>query len=234
MLEVNGLVVRYGKFLALGGVSLNVSKGEIVGLIGPNGAGKSSLVRAIGGLLEPAAGDIRFKGEPLVSVLPHKRIDLGLSIVPEGRGLFAQMSVEENLQMGGYSLKNAAGMRDRMERCFDLFPILGERRRQFAGTLSGGQQQMLAVSIGLMSQPDFCILDEPSLGLAPIVINAIGETLKTMRNAGLTVLLVEQNARLTCDVADRIYVMQSGAIRYEDSPERLFQNKDVVESFLSV
>jgi branched-chain amino acid transport system ATP-binding protein len=234
MLEVNGLVVRYGKFLALGGVSLNVSKGEIVGLIGPNGAGKSSLVRAIGGLLEPTAGDIRFKGEPLVSVPPHKRIDLGLSIVPEGRGLFAQMSVEENLQMGGYSLKNAAGMRDRMERCFDLFPILGERRRQFAGTLSGGQQQMLAVSIGLMSQPDFCILDEPSLGLAPIVINAIGETLKTMRNAGLTVLLVEQNARLTCDVADRIYVMQSGAIRYEDSPERLFQNKDVVESFLSV
>ncbi len=234
MLEVNALVVRYGGFLALGGVSLNVNKGEIVGLIGPNGAGKSSLVRAIGGLLQPAAGDIRFKGQPLASVPPHKRIDLGLSIVPEGRGLFAQMSVEENLQMGGYSLKRSSEMRERMERCFRLFPILQERRHQFAGTLSGGQQQMLAVSIGLMSQPDFCILDEPSLGLAPIVINAIGETLKTMRAAGLTVLLVEQNAKLTCDVADRIYVMQSGAIRYEDSPQRLFQNPEVVESFLSV
>lgn len=234
MLEVSRLVVRYGGFLALGGVSLNVRKGEIVGLIGPNGAGKTSLVRAIGGLLEPASGDIRFKGEPLNSVPPHKRIDLGLSIVPEGRGLFAQMSVEENLRMGGYSLKQTSGMRERMQRCFQLFPILEERRRQFAGTLSGGQQQMLAVSIGLMSQPDFCILDEPSLGLAPIVINAIGDTLKSMREVGLTVLLVEQNAKLTCDVADRIYVMQSGEIRYEDSPQRLFRNPEVVESFLSV
>ncbi len=234
MLEVSRLVVRYGGFLALGGVSLNVRKGEIVGLIGPNGAGKTSLVRAIGGLLQPAAGEIRFKGKTLNSVPSHKRIDLGLSIVPEGRGLFAQMSVEENLQMGGYSLKHPSEMRERMQRCFKLFPILEERRRQFAGTLSGGQQQMLAVSIGLMSQPDFCILDEPSLGLAPIVIDAIGDTLKSMRDAGLTVLLVEQNAKLTCDVADRIYVMQSGEIRYEDSPERLFQNPEVVESFLSV
>jgi branched-chain amino acid transport system ATP-binding protein len=234
MLEVDGLEVRYGGFLAVNGVSLRVGEGEIVGLIGPNGAGKSSVVRAIGGLLAPAAGTLRFKGKPLAGVAAHRRIELGLSIVPEGRGLFPQMSVEENLQMGSYSLKSAAGVRAQMQRCFELFPILAERRHQFAGTLSGGQQQMLAVSVGLMSRPEFCILDEPSLGLAPIVIDTIGRTLKSMRAAGLTVLLVEQNAKLTCDVADRIYVMQSGAIRYEDSPQRLFQNQEVVESFLSV
>ncbi len=234
MLEVEGLVVRYGPFLALDGVSLKVDPGEIVGLIGPNGAGKSSLVRAIGGLLAPAGGAITFKGEPLAAVPPHKRIARGLSIVPEGRGLFPQMSVEENLQMGGYTLGAAAEMHSRMQRCFELFPILNERRHQLAGTLSGGQQQMLAVSVGLMSNPEFVILDEPSLGLAPIVIQTIGETLKAMRSAGLTVLLVEQNARLTCDVADRIYVMQSGRIRYHDAPDRLFQNQEVLESFLSV
>ena len=234
MLEITDLVVRYGPFLALDGVSLKVDKHEIVGLIGPNGAGKSSLVRAIGGLLQPASGSIAFKGEALVPVPPHRRIERGLSVVPEGRGLFAQMSVEENLQMGGYSLAAAAEMGERMERCYALFPILRERRRQLAGTLSGGQQQMLAVSVGLMSNPQFVVLDEPSLGLAPIVIQTIGETLKTMRGAGLTVLLVEQNARLTCDVADRIYVMQSGRIRYHDTPARLFENQEVLESFLSV
>ena len=154
--------------------------------------------------------------------------------MPEGRGLFPQMAVEENLQMGGYSLRSPEEVGRRTERCYALFPILQERRRQLAGTLSGGQQQMLAVSIGLMSNPEFCVLDEPSLGLAPIVIQTIGETLKSMREEGLTVLLVEQNARLTCNVADRIYVMQSGRIRYHDSPERLFENQEVLESFLSV
>jgi branched-chain amino acid transport system ATP-binding protein len=234
MLEVNDVVVRYGPFIALHGVSIEVARGEIVGVIGPNGAGKSSLVRAIGGLLEPASGAIRFKSEPLVPVPAFRRIQLGLSIVPEGRGLFPQMSVEENLQMGGYTLRGAAEMQQRIERCFELFPILKERRSQLAGTLSGGQQQMLAVSVGLMSDPQLIILDEPSLGLAPIVIQTIGETLKRMREAGLTVLLVEQNAKLTCDVADRIYVMQSGQIRYHDTPVKLFENPEVMESFLSV
>jgi branched-chain amino acid transport system ATP-binding protein len=234
MLEVEDLVVRYGPFIALHGVSLRVGKGEIVGVIGPNGAGKSSLVRAIGGLLAPASGAIRFKGEALPPVPAFRRIQLGLSIVPEGRGLFPQMSVEENLQMGGYTLAAADAARERMQRCFALFPILQERRRQLAGTLSGGQQQMLAVSVGLMANPEFVILDEPSLGLAPIVIQTIGETLKSMREQGLTVLLVEQNAKLTCDVADRIYVMQSGEIRYHDTPQKLFENQEVLESFLSV
>jgi branched-chain amino acid transport system ATP-binding protein len=234
MLEVRDLVVRYGPFIALHGVSIEVGEGEIVGVIGPNGAGKSSLVRAVGGLLSPASGEIRFRSEALGSVPAHRRIQLGLSVVPEGRGLFPQMSVEENLQMGGYTLGAAAEMQSRMQRCFELFPILQERRAQLAGTLSGGQQQMLAVSVGLMANPRFVILDEPSLGLAPIVIQTIGETLKRMREAGLTVLLVEQNAKLTCDVADRIYVMQSGQIRYHDTPGRLFENQDVLESFLSV
>lgn len=234
MLEVEGVVVRYGPFLALHGVSIRVGKGEIVGVIGPNGAGKSSLVRAIGGLLTPADGDIRFKGESLPPVPAFRRIQLGLSVVPEGRGLFPQMSVEENLQMGGYILAGAADTRDRMKRCFALFPILEERRHQLAGTLSGGQQQMLAVSVGLMANPELIVLDEPSLGLAPIVIQTIGQTLKAMREQGLTVLLVEQNAKLTCDVADRIYVMQSGEIRYHDTPQKLFENQEVLESFLSV
>jgi len=234
MLEVRDVEVHYGPFIALHGVSIEVGKGEIVGVIGPNGAGKSSLVRAIGGLLTPASGAITFKGQALTPVPAFKRIQLGLSVVPEGRGLFPQMSVEENLQMGGYTLGAAAEMQSRMQRCFELFPILDERRHQLAGTLSGGQQQMLAVSVGLMSNPEFVILDEPSLGLAPIVIQTIGETLKRMREAGLTVLLVEQNARLTCDVADRIYVMQSGQIRYHDTPGKLFENQEVLESFLSV
>jgi branched-chain amino acid transport system ATP-binding protein len=233
-LDIEDLVVRYGPFLALDGVSMRVEQGEIVGLIGPNGAGKSSLVRAVGGLVRPVAGSIRFKDQPMTDVPAHRRTALGLSIVPEGRGLFSQMSVLENLQMGGYALALAEEMEARMERCFRLFPILADRRRQLAGTLSGGQQQMLAVSVGLMAHPELCILDEPSLGLAPIVIRQIGETLKSMRDAGLTVLLVEQNARLTCDVADRIYVMQSGRIRYHDSPQRLFENREVLESFLSV
>ena len=160
MLEIENLVVRYGPFLALDGVSVRVDKGEIVGVIGPNGAGKSSLVRAIGGLLQPAGGDIRFKGESFGALPSHQRIGRGLSIVPEGRGLFPQMAVEENLQMGGYSLRSPEEVSRRTERCYALFPILQERRRQLAGTLSGGQQQMLAVSIGLMSNPEFCVLDE--------------------------------------------------------------------------
>jgi branched-chain amino acid transport system ATP-binding protein len=234
MLAVEALTVRYGPFLALDAIQLHVKPGEIVGLIGSNGAGKSSLVRAIGGLVRPESGAIRFAGEPLLAIPTHRRIELGLSIVPEGRGLFPQMSVEENLKMGGYALPSAARMAEAQERCFTLFPILRDRRGQLAGTLSGGQQQMLAVSVGLMSGPRLCVLDEPSLGLAPIVIQEIGETLKAMRADGLTVLLVEQNASLTCDVADRIYVMQSGRIRYQDTPDRLFQNQEVLDSFFNV
>lgn len=234
MLEVRALTVRYGPFLALDGIDISVKRGEIVGIIGPNGAGKSSLVRSISGLVRPTSGWIMFENDDLGSLPAHARIRRGISLVPEGRGLFPQMSVEENLMMGGYSLDKRSRMGQNIERCFEMFPVLEERRRQFAGTLSGGQQQMLAISIGLMADPRLCILDEPSLGLAPIVIQDIGTALKRMRESGLTVLLAEQNATLTCNVADRIYVIHSGVVRYHDTPERLFQNREVVESFLSI
>ncbi len=233
MLEVDNLTVRYGPFLALDSISIRIAPGEIVGLIGPNGAGKSSLARAIGGLITPTSGSIKFLGQSLESLPAHSRITRGLSLVPADRGLFAQMSVEENLLMGGYTLPSQARIAEAMERCFELFPILKTRCRQLAGTLSGGQQQMLAVAAGLMAEPKFCIFDEPSLGLAPIIIEQIGASLEVMRKIGLTVLLIEQNSRLTSAVADRIYIMAAGNIRYHDTPKVLMQNPEVLETFLS-
>ena len=228
MLEVRDLEIRYGPFLAVDQVSLSVQQGEIVGVIGPNGAGKSSVVRAITGLVRPTAGSVSFLGQSTLNVPVHDLIRRGLSLVPEGRGLFPQMSVEENLLMGGYALSSRARRDELMASCFELFPILKERRHQLAGTLSGGQQQMVAVSVGLMGDPKLCIFDEPSLGLAPIV-----ETLQKMRSLKLTVLLIEQNAMLASSVADRIYIMSAGRIQYHDTPERLMQNPEVIETFLS-
>jgi branched-chain amino acid transport system ATP-binding protein len=233
MLEVRELVVQYGPFLACERISISVKPGEIVGVIGPNGAGKSSIARAIAGLVKPASGKIEFLGRSIVGTPSHLLIRSGLSLVPEGRGLFAQMSVDENLLMGGYSLTSQERRKDLMARCYDLFPILKERRRQLAGTLSGGQQQMLAVSVGLMGDPKLCIFDEPSLGLAPIVIQQIGETLQAMRKLDLTVLLIEQNAKLASTAADHIYVVSAGMIQFHDTPDRLLQNPDVLEKFLS-
>ena len=235
MLEVRSLVIKYGDFLAVDGADLDVGAGEIIGMIGANGAGKSSVVRTISGLTALAGGSIAFEGLQLRRQPPHERVLMGVSLVPEGRGLFPQMSVEENLMMGGYLLDARPRVRANMERCYEIFPILRERRRQFAGTLSGGQQQMLAVAMGLMSEPKLLILDEPSLGLAPIVtIHEIGRRLTELRKTGLSVLLIEQNAALASSVADRIYVMQTGRIRFHDAPERLLQNPEVSESFLSI
>lgn len=232
MLELAGIHVRYGPFIAVDGVDLRVDEGEIVGLVGPNGAGKSSLVRTIGGLVTPYAGSVTFSGENLDRVASHKRIGRGISIVPEGRGLFTNMSVEENLLMGGYPHPEAARIAANMERCFTLFPILAERRWQMAGTLSGGQQQMLAVAMGLMSEPRLLVLDEPSLGLAPIVIGEIGRTLRALREGGLTVLLVEQNAKLTCSVAQRIYILTSGVVRHHDTADRVMASPELLEHLI--
>lgn len=229
MLELSDITVRYGPFLAVDGVSLQVSEGEIVGLVGPNGAGKSSLVKTIGGSVQPKGGRIVFRGRDLGSVPTHQRIGLGISIVPEGRGLFANMSVEENLLMGGYPLASKTQTAANIERNFALFPILAERRWQAAGTLSGGQQQMLAVCMGLMSDPKLLVLDEPSLGLAPIVIGEIGRTLRQLREYGLTVLLVEQNAKLTCSVANRIYILSGGSVQHHDTADQILGNPDVLE-----
>jgi branched-chain amino acid transport system ATP-binding protein len=234
MLETEALVIKYGPFLALDGVDISVGDGEIVGVIGANGAGKSSLVRAIAGLVPAASGRVVFEGSALDAEPPHQRNRMGIALVPEGRGLFARMSVEENLMMGGYPLPTRHRMADNMQRCFDLFPVLRERRHQLAGTLSGGQQQMLAVGMGLMSEPKLLILDEPSLGLAPIVIGEIGERLKQLKSLGMTILLAEQNATLTGTVTDRIYVLQTGRVRYHDKPDVLFKMPEVAESFLSI
>ena len=234
MLDVGALVIKYGPFLALDGVDLNVGKGEIIGIIGANGAGKSSLVRAVAGLVPVASGHITFKGKELTREPPHVRNRMGIALVPEGRGLFPRMSVEENLMMGGYPLADHQRMTPNMQRCYDLFPMLKERRNQLAGTLSGGQQQMLAVSMGLMSEPQILILDEPSLGLAPIVIGDIERSLKQLKAAGMTILLAEQNANLTGSITDRIYVLQTGRVRYHDKPDVLFKMPEVAESFLSI
>jgi len=234
VLQVADLTVRYGPFLALDGVSLTVAQGEIVGLIGPNGAGKSSLLRAIAGLVEPSGGSIALKGRSLLGVESFERVRAGVALAPEGRGLFPNMSVEENLLMGAYTVLDPARVRQNMERVFSLFPILRDRRRQWGGTLSGGQQQMLAIGAGLMGNPELCMFDEPSMGLAPIVISEITETLQGLRKAGLTVLLAEQNAKLASEVADRIYILQVGRIRFHDTPQKLLENPEVVETYLSV
>lgn len=234
MLDVGALAIKYGPFLALDGVDLNVGKGEIIGIIGANGAGKSSLVRAVAGLVPVASGHITFKGKELTREPPHVRNRMGIALVPEGRGLFPRMSVEENMMMGGYPLADGQRMAPNMQRCYDLFPVLRERRKQLAGTLSGGQQQMLAVSMGLMSEPQILILDEPSLGLAPIVIGDIERSLKQLKSAGMTILLAEQNANLTGSITDRIYVLQTGRVRYHDKPDVLFKMPEVAESFLSI
>ena len=234
MLQVDDLTVRYGPFLALDGVSLTVAQGEIVGLIGPNGAGKSSLLRAIAGLVQPSQGSIALKGRSLLGVESFERVRAGVTLAPEGRGLFPNMSVEENLLMGAYTVPDPSRVRQNMERVFSLFPILRDRRRQLGGTLSGGQQQMLAIGAGLMGNPELCMFDEPSMGLAPIVISEITETLQSLRKAGLTVLLAEQNAKLASEVADRIYILQVGRIRFHDTPKKLLENPEVVETYLSV
>jgi branched-chain amino acid transport system ATP-binding protein len=232
MLELSGLTIRYGPFLAVDAIDMRVDEGEIVGVVGPNGAGKSSLVKAIGGTVTPQEGNVTFRGQQLSAVPTHQRIGLGISVVPEGRGLFPRMSVQENLMMGGYALGSAERMASNMERCFALFPILAERRAQAAGTLSGGQQQMLAVSMGLMSEPTLLVLDEPSLGLAPIVIGEIGRTLRKLGEASLTVLLIEQNAKLTCSVARRIYILNNGRVRHHGTAEQMMASPEMLEHLI--
>jgi branched-chain amino acid transport system ATP-binding protein len=234
VLALSDVTVRYGGFLALDRVSLEVGRGEIVGLIGPNGAGKSSVLRAIAGLVRPASGRIELAGRPLDDVPVHERVSLGLAVVPEGRGLFPYMSVEENLLMGAYAVNDRTRRAASLERALALFPVLRDRLGQFAGTLSGGQQQMLAIAVGLMSEPTVCLFDEPSMGLAPIIIGEIAEGLHRLREAGLTVLLAEQNAKVASDVAARIYILQNGRIRFHDTPANLLKNPEVVEGYLGV
>jgi branched-chain amino acid transport system ATP-binding protein len=232
VLAVDGLDVYYGAVHALKGVSVRAEPGEIVTLIGANGAGKSTLLRTISGLVRPRAGVVRFEGRDLTRVAPHDIVGLGVSQSPEGRMVFANLSVEDNLELGAYRRKDRAGIRADRDRMFGLFPRLLERRRQNAGTLSGGEQQMLAIARALMSKPRLLLLDEPSLGLAPLLVREIFRTIVEINRAGMTVLLVEQNAHMALSIAGRGYVLETGHVRLEDAARNLLANDEVKRAYL--
>jgi branched-chain amino acid transport system ATP-binding protein len=234
MLEVENIHSYYGNIHALKGVSLTVEKGEIVTLIGGNGAGKSTTLRTITGTLKPREGAVRLEGEDLFPYKPHEIVYKGMSMVPEGRRIFSRLNVTENLEMGSYSRKDKQEVTSNLERAFTLFPRLRERRNQVAGTLSGGEQQMLATARALMSQPRLLLLDEPSMGLAPVLVELIFETLQQINKEGVTLLLVEQNALMALGIANRAYVLQTGQIVLSDTAENLRKNPTVQKAYLGM
>ena len=231
MLEVNDLHVYYGSIHAVKGVSFTVDKGEIVTLIGANGAGKSTTLNTVAGILPARSGSVEFQGEGILGVPAHKMVRKGIALCPEGRRVFTQMTVEENLQMGGYTRTDAENA-DTMEDVYGHFPRLRERAYQVAGTLSGGEQQMLAMGRALMGRPDLIMLDEPSMGLAPILVDEIFSIIKSLNDNGTTVLLVEQNASMALSIADRAYVLETGRIVKEGSGSDLLRDDDVRRAYL--
>jgi branched-chain amino acid transport system ATP-binding protein len=232
LLEVDGIDVYYGAVHALKGVSVRAESGEIVTLIGANGAGKTTLLRTISGLIRARSGTVRFEGRDVSKVPPHEIVGLGISQSPEGRMVFANLTVQENLEMGAYRRKDRARIREDFEGMFLLFPRLLERRRQMAGTLSGGEQQMLAIARAMMARPKLLLLDEPSLGIAPILMREIFRTIREINQRGMTVLLVEQNAHLALSIAARGYVLETGHVRLEDAAANLLRNEDVRKAYL--
>jgi branched-chain amino acid transport system ATP-binding protein len=231
MLKVSDLNVFYGAIHAVKGVSLEVPEGAIVTLIGANGAGKSTILQTLSGLLRSRTGTVTFLGEDITSLPAHKRLKLGLAQIPEGRRLFLSMTVMENLEMGAFTGDSTKTQAD-LERVFTLFPRLKERRKQVSGTLSGGEQQMLAMSRGLMSRPKLLMLDEPSMGLAPILVEQIFDTIQEMNRAGTTILLVEQNAQMALSIAEYAYVLETGQIVMEGSAGELADNDEVRKAYL--
>ena len=232
MLSVQGLDVYYGAVHALKGVDVRADAGEIVTLIGANGAGKTTLLRTISGLVPPRTGRIEFEGRDITKVPAHEIVGLGISQSPEGRLVFANLSVADNLELGAYRRKDKPGIAEDRERVFHLFPRLLERRRQSAGTLSGGEQQMLAIGRALMSRPRLLLLDEPSLGLAPLLVREIFRTIRDINARGVTILLVEQNAHMALTVAGRGYVLETGRVVLEDRAASLLQNAEVKKAYL--
>ena len=233
LLTVDNLHVAYGGVHALQGVSLSVAPGEIVTLIGSNGAGKTTLLRAISGLVRPTAGTIVFdRTVRLDQIPPHTIVREGISHVPEGRQVFGNLTVRENLELGAYQRTNRTEIRATMQRVFDLFPILSERLRQAAATLSGGEQQMLAIGRALMARPQLLLLDEPSLGLAPLIVQQVYRVIADIRRQGTTVLLVEQNAHMALTIAGRGYVLETGHVRLTDRAASLLQNDEVKRAYL--
>ncbi|WFB10090.1 ABC transporter ATP-binding protein [Streptomyces sp. LX-29] len=232
LLEVEDLRVAYGKIEAVKGISFSVDAGQVVTLIGTNGAGKTTTLRTLSGLLKPLSGRILFDGKPLSGVPAHKIVSLGLAHSPEGRHIFPRLSIAENLQLGAFLRKDAPGIAQDMERAYELFPILGERRSQAAGTLSGGEQQMLAMGRALMSRPKLLMLDEPSMGLSPIMMQKIMETIAELKAQGTTILLVEQNAQAALSLADQGHVMEIGKIVLSGSGASLLHDESVRKAYL--
>jgi branched-chain amino acid transport system ATP-binding protein len=232
MLEVQNVHAYYGKIHALKNVSIHIDKGEIVTLIGANGAGKSTTLRTMSGLLKPKEGSIRLNGEDLTRYKPHEIVTKGIIQVPEGRRIFGQLTVMENLDMGAFSCKDSKLTDENFERVFTLFPRLKERIRQVAGTLSGGEQQMLAMGRAMMANPEILLLDEPSMGLAPVLVDSIFDTIQQLHSSGTTILLVEQNARMALQVATRGYVMQTGEVVLDDSADLLRENEMVRKVYM--
>ena len=231
LLKVDDIHVYYGSIHAIKGVSFEVNEGEIVTLIGANGAGKSTTLNTISGLLKPRSGDVQFEGKSLLGVPAHKIVSHGMALCPEGRRVFLQMSVQENLEMGGYT-RPASEIQDSLEDVYQRFPRLKERYKQTAGTLSGGEQQMLAMGRALMSKPKLLMLDEPSMGLAPILVEQIFDIIKELHAAGTTILLVEQNAQVALSIADRAYVLETGTISMSGSAKELLNDERVQKAYL--
>ena len=234
MLEVSNLDVFYGKSQALRGISLRVDEGEIVALVGANGAGKTTLLNTISGLLRPASGSVEFLGKRIDRLAPHNIVKLGICQIPEGRKLFTDMTVRENLEMGAYTSEAWKRRKETLEQVYQVFPALKERRKQSASKLSGGEGQMVAIGRGLMSSPRLCMFDEPSYGLAPKLLSEVLEVIKRLREQGITIFLVEQNVRRTLEVADRAYVLENGRIVLEGKGKDLLQDELVKKAYLGL
>ena len=232
LLELDNVKTYYGNIRALKGISIEVNEGEIVCLIGGNGAGKSTTLMTISGILTPEEGNIIYQGQSIISVRPENIVQMGICQVPEGRMIFPILSVMENLDLGAYLRKDKAGVKEDLDRVFSLFPVLRERSNQAGGTLSGGEQQMLAIGRALMARPKLLLLDEPSLGLAPILVDAIFEIIQQINKQGTTILLVEQNAQLALQYSHRGYVLETGEIALTDSSAELLKNEEVKKAYL--
>ena len=234
MLELEKVEAGYGQFRVLHGVDMHVDKGEIVALVGPNGAGKTTTLRTILGMTTLYSGDIRYQGKSITKLPTHKRVELGITMVPEGRGLFNYLTVYENLLAGAYTKEAWEKKEDTIEWVFELFPRLKERRDQIAGTLSGGEAQMLAIGRALMSRPKLLLMDEPSLGLAPIIVLEVFEIVKKLRDEGVTILLVEQHVKHSLEISDRAYVMEMGKIVMQGPAKELLQSEELKKAYLAL
>ena len=232
MLEVNNIKVYYGMIQAIKGVSFHVDEGEVVALIGANGAGKTTILHTISGLLTPKEGTVTFEGKDIVKIPGHKIVSMGMAHVPEGRRVFAQLSVLQNLKMGAYTRKDKEEIEQTLKTVFERFPRLEERQNQMAGTLSGGEQQMLAMGRALMSHPKIILMDEPSMGLSPIFVNEIFDIIQEVSKSGTTVLLVEQNAKKALSIANRAYVLETGNIVLEGKADDLLNNDSIKKAYL--